>query len=451
MLPAIRQVLACWLNAEDDAPVAVALSGGGDSLALLHAAKAWADGAGRRLIALTVDHGLQNESAAWSRFAAERAARLGIAHRTLVWAGEKPRSGVPAKARWSRHALLAEAARRAGARVVLMGHTADDVAEAEVMRAAGVRVSSPNLWAPSPVWPEGRGVFLLRPLLGLRREDLRSWLRSCGETWIEDPANDDVRYARAAARRRIAEDRGARFGFETPTPSSARVPEWVAAGAGGEFVVRRRGLCALEESRARRVIGALALCASGGARPPAGRGLTALIERLNAPAAFATTLAGARVEADEDKVIFCREVGERRRRGLGPSPAPPGESVFDGRFLIQVEMNSHRLSHLAGLSRRLPPGEQARLRQVSAPARPALPVLIEPGGTTSCPALSDEGTARASALTFGRFAGAIGAIGDERALAFAQRAPSRPVSRGLTHSAAALANMRSEINVGRLN
>jgi tRNA(Ile)-lysidine synthase len=164
------------LNARDRPPIALALSGGGDSLALLHLAKAWADAAGRSLIALTVDHGLNPASAAWTRFAAERARRLGAPHRTLPWLGAKPSTGLPAAARAARHALLAEAARSAGAHVVLMAHTADDLMEAQVMRAMGSNAPSPRVWSPSPSWPEGRGVFLLRPLLGQRRAVLRELL-----------------------------------------------------------------------------------------------------------------------------------------------------------------------------------------------------------------------------------------------------------------------------------
>ena len=142
-----------WLNGPAAAPLAVALSGGGDSLALLHLARAWADHAGRRLVALSVDHGLQPASQGWSRFAAERAARLGVPHRILTWLGEKPARGLPAAARAARHALLADAARAVGARVVLMGHTADDLLEAETMRAAGASAPSPRAWSPSPAWP----------------------------------------------------------------------------------------------------------------------------------------------------------------------------------------------------------------------------------------------------------------------------------------------------------
>jgi tRNA(Ile)-lysidine synthase len=71
--------------------------------------------------------------------------------------------------------------------VILMGHTADDRLEARAMRADGSTTPDPRAWSPSPAWPEGRGIFLLRPLLGLRRGEIRGW-RDGGESWSEAPA-----------------------------------------------------------------------------------------------------------------------------------------------------------------------------------------------------------------------------------------------------------------------
>ena len=197
---AVGAVLDLRLCASSARPVAVALSGGGDSLALLLAADAWARRAGRDLIVLSVDHGLRPESAGWTAACAKVAARLELPFRALAWTGPKPTVGLPAAARAARHALLADAARAAGARVILIGHTADDVLEARRMRADGSSVPEPRAWSPSPAWPEGRGVFLARPLLGLGRADIRAWLSARGEAWIEDPANDDLAYARPRAR-----------------------------------------------------------------------------------------------------------------------------------------------------------------------------------------------------------------------------------------------------------
>ena len=194
---AVGDVLDRRLQARHPRPIAVALSGGGDSLALLLATAAWAERAGRELLVLTVDHGLRAESADWTRTCAATAQRLGLAFRALAWTGAKPASGLPAAARLARHRLLADAARQARARVILMGHTASDIREAVAMRAAGSTTPDPREWSPSPVWPQGRGLFLLRPMLGLGRAEIRDWLTARGETWIDDPANADPAYARA--------------------------------------------------------------------------------------------------------------------------------------------------------------------------------------------------------------------------------------------------------------
>ncbi|HQN50642.1 MAG TPA: tRNA lysidine(34) synthetase TilS, partial [Phenylobacterium sp.] len=185
---AVHARLDARLNPDSRAPLAVALSGGSDSLALTMMAAAWAERHHRRLLVLTVDHGLRPESAGWTALCAGHARRLGADFQALCWRGDKPLTGLPAAARAARHALLADAARQAGASVILMGHTADDLAESAAMRAAGATTPDAREWSPSPVWPQGRGVFLLRPLLDQGRAVLRAWLAAQGETWIEDPA-----------------------------------------------------------------------------------------------------------------------------------------------------------------------------------------------------------------------------------------------------------------------
>ena len=397
------------LNAKDRPPVAVALSGGGDSLALLLLAKTWADGAGRRLIALTVDHRLQPQSAAWSRFAADRAERLGVPHLSLAWLGEKPASGLPAAARTARHALLADAARSAGARVILMAHTADDVMEAELMRRMGVSAPSPRLWSPSPAWPQGRGVFLLRPLLAHRRADLRTLLAGLGEAWIDDPANDDPRYSRTLARRRLGDCATTQplLGPLSPPPGWEAVQE----GRGGELTLPRDALGVCLSDR-RRLIGALALCAAGTTRPPAGASLDRIAARLSG-GDFSASLAGARIEAHGDQVMVCREAGERARGGLQSAALPLGETVFDGRFLIGVRRSGYQVAPLRGLAARLPPSQRDRLRAIRATVRGALPVVVAPSGEVSCPVLASDDAVSARPLGLGRLHAALGVIADE--------------------------------------
>ncbi|HZZ32893.1 MAG TPA: tRNA lysidine(34) synthetase TilS [Phenylobacterium sp.] len=314
----------------------MALSGGGDSLALLLAAAEWAVGADRRLIVLTIDHGLRPESSAWTQGCAASAGRVGAAFRGLAWAGDKPATGLPAAARAARHALLADAAREAGARVVLLGHTADDVLEARLMRETGSTTPEPREWSPSPAWPQGRGIFLLRPMLGVRRADIRDWLAARGESWIDDPANADTSYARPRARQAVAD--GA-----WPTAAEPRVSAKALAlaaepdGKAG-FAIDRTVLRGAEPQAVARFAAAACLCAAGTSRPPARAKAERLAARLVGDDAFIVSLAGARIEADGEIVRFRREPGEAARGGLAPLSLRPGETgVWDGRFEVVAD------------------------------------------------------------------------------------------------------------------
>jgi tRNA(Ile)-lysidine synthase len=333
---AVGSVLDRRLLPDSPRPVAVALSGGGDSLALLLAAAGWTRRVGRTLIVLTVDHRLRPESAGWTRTCAATARRLGLAFRALAWTADKPTTGLPAAARTARHALLADAAREAGARVILMGHTADDGLEARLMRQDGSSTSEPRAWSPSPAWPQGRGLFLLRPLLQVRRAEIRDWLTARGEPWIDDPANEDASYARPRAR--LALSRGA-------TPPAARAGASAKAlalacrsDAGGAFEIARSDLRGASPEALARFVSAVCLCAAGTDRPPARDRVERLAARLIETPAFVATLAGARIEAEAAQVRFLREAGEAARGGLAPLSLGAGQiGVWDGRFEVTAD------------------------------------------------------------------------------------------------------------------
>ena len=315
--------------------MAVALSGGGDSLAMLLTAADWARGAGRALVVLTVDHGLRPESAGWTTDCAAAAGRLGLAFRALAWTGEKPKTGLPAAARAARHALLADAAREAGARVILLGHTADDVLEARLMRQAGSSTPEPREWSPSPAWPQGRGLFLLRPLLSVRRAEIRAWLSARGESWIDDPANEDAAYARPRARQALAN--GAEPGLGEASTAAASLALATEALADGSLRIDRAVFCAAEPAAQARFLAAACVCAGGGARPPERAKTGRLAARLADEAIFTATLAGARIGTRAGTITFAREPGEAARGGLAPLSLRAGETaVWDGRFEVRT-------------------------------------------------------------------------------------------------------------------
>jgi tRNA(Ile)-lysidine synthase len=406
----VRAALDLRLDPASRAPLAVAFSGGGDSLALLLAARDWADTAGRPVLALTVDHRLQPQSRAWTLQAEQTAARLGVGFRALAWEGLKPERGLAAAARRARHALLADAAREAGARVILMGHTLDDLLEGEVMRAEGSSLGVPREWSPSPVWPRGRGVFLLRSLLGVRRAELRAALAPTGLDWIEDPANEDVRHARSRARKALAggsaEQAWGRAMTQTGGPLEA-LAERATVDRFGVIRIARAVLAAADDAAARRVLAAACLCAGGGERPPRPERVERLRLALSTDSPVMASLAGARVDADGETVTILRNAGEVARGGLAPLRLEAGATgVFDGRFEVRAP-GAVRILAMKGSAARLPPGERARLRAAPPAARPGLPV-IEHGQTVTCPLLQERPSALVRCLVGSRLGSACG-------------------------------------------
>ncbi len=418
------------LRSHITAPLAVAFSGGGDSLALLLATKAWADGNGRRLLALTVDHGLNPDSEVWTRRCGAVAERLGVAFRAVRWEGAKPATGLPAAARAARHALLADAARAGGARVILMGHTADDRIEAAAMRAEGSSVSDPAEWAPSPAWPQGRGVFLLRPMLSLRRADIRDWLRARGEPWIDDPANEDQRFARARARSTLSSPdgrggpsggwwRGLPPGVSEASDSEAMSPlpppctdsslprcAWSSSPASW-------GGLSLPIKAPAAHVAAACLCVAGTSRPPRGERLERLVSRIRSGETFTATLAGARIVSDGETAAFTRDPG---RAGLPETTMEPHRPVvWDGRFEIEADIPG-TVRALGGLSRQLPKTQQTALRAAPVALRPTLPVMVSRDGAVSCPILADHPSVRAAALVLPRFEASTGLVDVEPAV-----------------------------------
>jgi len=187
--------------------LAVAVSGGRDSLALALLAHDWAIAQGGRVRALIVDHGLRPESAAEARAARERLAGHGIEAEILRWSGNKPSTRIQQAARAARYRLLLEACRRDGILHLLTAHHADDQAETVAMRAA--RASGPDGLAGMAAAVEHRDLRLLRPLLGVPRRRLTATMEARGGGWIDDPSNEDRRFERV----RIRQD-GAAAGVE---------------------------------------------------------------------------------------------------------------------------------------------------------------------------------------------------------------------------------------------
>lgn len=202
--PLFASVLA-KLNFRPRKSWAIAVSGGGDSVALMQLAVGWAKTNHLPLpVVLTVDHGLRPDSGRDAAWVKNRAAGVGVEGVILRWAGAKPRTGVEEHARTARYRLMGKWCLDHQAGWLLLGHTQDDQAENFLLRLGrGSGVDGLAGMQAAVVLPENdfRTVTLLRPLLDFGRTELRTYLIRRGATWLEDPMNDDRQFARTRIRK----------------------------------------------------------------------------------------------------------------------------------------------------------------------------------------------------------------------------------------------------------
>ncbi|MDF1799012.1 MAG: tRNA lysidine(34) synthetase TilS [Planctomycetota bacterium] len=215
-----RRLTARWtqlaqrLDLAHDQPLLVALSGGADSVLLTHlvaSASPIAD-----VLVVHVDHGLRgDEASADARFCESLCRSLGLPfvlrHARLDPGG----SNIEARARAARYRILLDEARRGPVRAILTGHHADDALETLMLRwlrgtslsgLSGLRerltVFGPQIdghHAGDPLEP----VTILRPLIAMRRQEVRRVLSDRGLSWREDSSNSEARFTRNRLRSRL--------------------------------------------------------------------------------------------------------------------------------------------------------------------------------------------------------------------------------------------------------
>lgn len=214
----IESILIRECRLEPGQRLVVAVSGGPDSLALLHRLAALAPRFGWQLHVAHLDHGLRGaQSADEARFVGDWAAHLGVAttieQRDVGALAQTYRVGLPAAARAARYAFLADVARRQPAAAVITGHQADDQAETVLLHL--LRGSGPSGLSgmrPRLLWSEwqrtaGRsdndGPTLVRPLLNIPRSEIEAYCRLHNLHPRRDPTNDSLEYRRGRIRHEL--------------------------------------------------------------------------------------------------------------------------------------------------------------------------------------------------------------------------------------------------------
>lgn len=314
----------------------LAVSGGSDSTALLVLAADWGKAHGKRIEAASVDHGLRAEARNEAEAAGKLCGRLGIAHRILSWERQRTGPASQAEARDARHALLAGWTREREITLLALGHTRDDRIETFLMRAragSGWRgLAGPQPCGPSPAWPAGQGLKLVRPLLAFGREELRETLRRRNLGWAEDPSNEATRFERVRMRqltRQMEEAsllRTLRVMDGLAAMRSANLAEARAVLDGVQFGEASATLSIdtlrLLGAQARgRLVEALVMAAGGAAAPPRREALERAVSRLCGAGSWqgGFTLGGAWLRSD-GSLLTISQAPPRRGEEAGSGP-----------------------------------------------------------------------------------------------------------------------------------
>ena len=324
--------------------VVVAVSGGSDSMALLHLAAATL-GRGR-LLAVTVNHQLRPEAASEAQWVGACCAAMGIHHRIVTW-HQNDRGvsgGLISRAREARYRLLAEAAAEASTDLVLLGHTADDQAETVEMRRR--RCSRGSSFARgragmAPAVLFGGQVWFARPLLSSSRNVLRAYLIAQGAKWIDDPTNEDMRYERARIRSELGrEEKSCQHGALLELARQAAWQRRCIDAEAAKCVARHAympspGLFRLDPAflsttcmdAALHAFRALLATVGGRDQLPDEARTHRFLEQLETPG-FCATLSRTRVEVHRQGIFLCRE-----NRSLSHETAVEG-MIWDGRYRL---------------------------------------------------------------------------------------------------------------------
>ncbi|WP_281983652.1 tRNA lysidine(34) synthetase TilS [Thalassorhabdomicrobium marinisediminis] len=297
--------------------VGVAVSGGGDSMALLHLAWRWARLADVKIEAVTVDHGLRPAAADEAQMVAAYCRTLHVPHTTLKWDGTTATGNLAAAGRNARYRLIGAWAAERAITGVLLGHTVDDIAETFLMRLA--RKSGVDGLSMMDVNFEREGIRWARPLWQQERADLRDYLRRHEVDWVDDPTNEDDTYDRPKARKAL--DVLAPLGITRDALKVVAMNMMTARSAldhyaevesrrlvrfeGGDVIIKTRSVPPVPQEIERRLLVAALRFVGGGAYAPRSDALLELDIALMQGKSH--TLAGCLVTRDRHETRIARE------------------------------------------------------------------------------------------------------------------------------------------------
>jgi tRNA(Ile)-lysidine synthase len=341
--------------AKDQKAVAIAVSGGADSMALSLLVARWGKG-----IYLSFDHGLRENSAQELETVGKWLKAKGLKHVILSWAGDKPTTGIQQAARDARYLAMETWCKENAVSHLLIAHHEDDQAETFIMRLArGSGVD--GLTAMSAISPPlflNQGPQYVRPLLGHGKDRLVATLEYMGQNWIEDPSNQNLAFTRIQARQLLKASPIEGLNNKRMANTATRmkrvrlVLDRLTSEAIDQAVIidetaQKAGFCylnievlkAADEEIALRVISRLLTCFGGNKYPPRLLPVERLFGEFMREGFSGATLAGCHILAHKDEkhqVIIGREANAISQE---ITVNPDTTELWDSRFLVHLDGN----------------------------------------------------------------------------------------------------------------
>ena len=326
--------------------IVLAVSGGADSMALLALG---AEAFPGRVTVLTINHQLRDEAADEATFVQATCQSLGIPHHTLVWAesasAQASSGNLQQQARDARYQLMTNWCRSNGASVLVTAHHRSDQAETVLQNLS--RASGVDGLAGMPHLRDLDGIKLLRPLLGVTKNELEALCKARGIDWVEDPSNQDDTYNRVKWRKaagRLAELGLTEAGLTQTAGHMARAKSALDYYArllisdaaqldrfGGVTLHRDPLFAAPAETQLRALARILTAVGGRAHRPDVGQ-LAALLAELSS-GEMKCTLGGAIVSLKSDRITFRREA---RHLPSDITISKPSRLFWDDRALWQI-------------------------------------------------------------------------------------------------------------------
>lgn len=297
--------------------IAVAVSGGSDSMSLCALLNQYTKEYGGELHCITVDHGLRQESKEEAQNIHSYLKSLNIIHVILTWEGEKPTSNIQEIARNARYSLLTDYCHKHKIELLTTGHQKNDQAENFILRAE----HGSGLYGLAGIPKIGifNNIEILRPLLGFDKNELQNHLTELNIKWIDDPSNQNEKFARVKIRKILGQYPEWINKLANISENLYRAKECIEYSLNkaikdltniekNQITIRLNDFNDLPQELKFRMLIKLLSYISYNQKPPRGERIERLITKIQNGSNFkAATLAGCLISRKKDKIIISHE------------------------------------------------------------------------------------------------------------------------------------------------